>query len=71
MKVRVAMSGGIDSGVSAALLKKQGFEVEGVFMRLFNSKESKESEKRARMIARKLRIPFYVLNMKKIGRAHV
>ena len=42
MKVRVAMSGGIDSGVSAALLKKQGFEVEGVFMRLFNSKESKE-----------------------------
>ena len=65
MKVRVAMSGGIDSGVSAALLKKQGFEVEGVFMRLFNSKESKESEKRARMIARKLRIPFYVLNLKK------
>lgn len=32
-KVIVAMSGGVDSSVAAALLKEQGFEVEGIFMK--------------------------------------
>ena len=34
MKILVAMSGGVDSSVAAALLKDQGHEVVGVFMRL-------------------------------------
>ena len=33
-KVLVAMSGGVDSSLAAALLQKQGFDVEGVTMKL-------------------------------------
>lgn len=36
-KVYVAMSGGVDSSVAAALLKKRGFEVVGVFMKPWSS----------------------------------
>src|SRR3982751_3905499 len=35
-KVVVAMSGGVDSSVAAALLQRQGFDCVGVFMRLGN-----------------------------------
>ncbi len=34
-KIIIAMSGGIDSSVAAALLKKAGFDVVGVFMRFW------------------------------------
>lgn len=72
-KVAVAMSGGVDSSVSAALLKEAGFVVFGVFMKFWHPSYSKgenrccssESEKRARMVAKKVGIPFYVINAEK------
>jgi len=60
-KVVVAMSGGVDSSVAAALLKKQGYEVVGVFLKLWPS----FNEQRARLVAKKLDIPFYVFNFVK------
>ena len=61
----VAMSGGIDSSVVAALLKKQGFTVIGVFMRLISSDSFRKSEKQAKKIAEILKIPFLVLDLRK------
>ncbi|MBL7156430.1 MAG: tRNA 2-thiouridine(34) synthase MnmA [Candidatus Pacebacteria bacterium] len=72
-KVVIAMSGGIDSSVSAALLKRAGFNVIGVFMKFWTDNTegaenrccSPESENRARTIASILNIPFYVFDFKK------
>jgi tRNA-specific 2-thiouridylase len=77
-KIRVvcAMSGGVDSAVSAALLVRAGFEVIGVFMKFWADKPvnnvclpqnrccSEESEIRARKTALQLGIPFYVLDVR-------
>ncbi len=63
------MSGGVDSSVAAALLKRAGVDVVGVFMKFgsepFNRCCSSESERRARKVAKILNIPFYVLNFER------
>ena len=57
------MSGGVDSSVAAALLKKQGFEVVGVFMKCWSADSclTKDLED-AQKVADILKIPFYVFD---------
>ena len=63
-KVVVAMSGGVDSSVAAALVKESRAEIVGVFMRIYPD-SLRGSEKRARKIAQVLNIPFFVLDFRK------
>ncbi|MFC1789766.1 tRNA 2-thiouridine(34) synthase MnmA [Patescibacteria group bacterium] len=64
-KVVCAMSGGVDSSLSAAILKKKGFEVIGIFMKLTDLDGQKKGEKRARKVAKILKIHFLVLDLRK------
>lgn len=71
-RVVVGMSAGVDSSVTAALLKKQGFDVVGVFLHFWKEpgqdvlKENKccslESRQDARKVAKILDIPLYTIN---------
>lgn len=64
----VALSGGVDSSVAAALLQKDGHEVEGAYMRCWSSGSYCTADKDqadAAKVARRLGIPFRVLNYEK------
>ena len=71
-KALIAMSGGVDSAVSAYLMHQQGWDCTGVTMRLFDNSilpENGESTccslddvEDARSVARRLGFPFYVFN---------
>lgn len=66
----VALSGGVDSSVAAALLKKQGHEVIGATMQLRpltgNENGEDTSVKYARKVADALRIPHHVFDLRDI-----
>jgi len=81
-RVVVAMSGGVDSSVAAALCVEQGYEVIGMMMRLW-SEDGGTSEQSAnhcctpdqmsdaRTIAEMLGIPFYVLDTREVFKGSI
>ena len=69
-KVLLGMSGGVDSSVSAILLKKAGYEVIGCTMNLLDE-PNEESIKDAKKVCEKLGIEHYVFDCKKEFRCHV
>jgi tRNA-specific 2-thiouridylase len=61
-KVIVGMSGGLDSTMTAALLKKEGYEVEGIFLEFWKNKNSEEGYESARKMAEILGIQLHKVN---------
>ncbi|MFO0743648.1 MAG: tRNA 2-thiouridine(34) synthase MnmA [Candidatus Paceibacterota bacterium] len=68
-KVFVGMSGGVDSSVSALLLKKKGYDVTGVFIKVwqpdFIECTWKEDRRDAMRVCAELEIPFLTLDLEK------
>jgi tRNA-specific 2-thiouridylase len=77
MTIAVAMSGGVDSSVAAAILQQQGYQIVGFTMQLWNQRRklAPDSEPQpsrccslddvydARRVAAEMGFPFYVLNL--------
>ena len=75
-KVMIGMSGGVDSSVAAALLMKQGYDVAGVTLRLYDGEDynagltktccSLSDVEDARSVCVRLGIPHHVFNFKEL-----
>lgn len=78
-RVVVAMSGGVDSSVAAALLAEAGYDAVGISMRLYSTPQENYSKSccspddlfDARTVASSLGIPFYVANYEEAFRKRV
>jgi len=70
-KVLVAMSGGVDSSIAAWLMKKKGYDVQGVFLKCWSDTKNKisgecqwrEERRYAMEIASKLKIPLSTMDL--------
>ena len=81
-RVVVGMSGGVDSSVAAYLLKKQGYEVTGVTMQIWQDEDAAAAAENggccglsavddARRVAQMLDIPYYVMNFREDFKKYV
>ncbi|HEX7486927.1 MAG TPA: tRNA 2-thiouridine(34) synthase MnmA [Vicinamibacterales bacterium] len=73
-RIVVAMSGGVDSSVAAALLKEQGYDVIGLSMQLYDQRDGEvtfgscctiDDLHDARRVASALGIPHYIVNLER------
>ena len=64
-RVAVAMSGGVDSSVTAALLKQAGYEVSGIYMQLWSDPNLAPTISDLEHICQILDIPFYQLDLER------
>jgi tRNA-specific 2-thiouridylase len=65
MRVAVAMSGGVDSSLAAALLKQAGNDVFGVYMRLWPDPNLEQTISDLEHTCQILGIPFYQLDLER------
>ena len=84
-RVAVGLSGGVDSSVAAALLSKQGYQVCGITMEIYDgsvnfqgaSKHAcygpgeKEDVESAAAVCEKLKIPFQAIDLRQEYKSHV
>lgn len=79
MKICIGLSGGVDSSVAALLLKQQGYDVFAMFMQNWHDADStlhgdcewEEDRFVAEMVARKIGIPFYFVDLSREYRQRV